>query len=67
MKETSGISLSKKTRYYHDVPTKSTPLGVILTIAATGSEASNSCVITKADENLKRFCDNDINRAQICH
>ncbi|MDO4169473.1 MAG: iron-containing alcohol dehydrogenase [Lachnospiraceae bacterium] len=47
----------------HDVPVKSTPLGVILTIAATGSEASNSCVITKADENLKRFCDNDINRA----
>lgn len=49
----------------HDVPTKSTPLGVILTIAATGSEASNSCVITKADENLKRFCDNDINRARF--
>lgn len=46
----------------HDVPVKSTPIGVILTIAATGSEASNSCVITKADENLKRFCDNDINR-----
>ena len=49
----------------HDVPTKSTTLGVILTIAATGSEASNSCVITKADENLKRFCDNDINRARF--
>lgn len=49
----------------HDVPTKSTPLGVILTIAATGSECSNSCVITKADENLKRFCDNDINRARF--
>lgn len=46
----------------HDVPQKSTPIGVVLTIAATGSEASNSCVITKADENLKRFCDNDINR-----
>lgn len=44
-------------------PVKSTPLGVILTIAATGSEASNSCVITKADENLKRPCDNDVNRA----
>ncbi len=47
------------------VPVKSTPLGVILTIAATGSECSNSCVITKADENLKRFCDNDINRAKF--
>ena len=46
----------------HDVPVKSTPIGVVLTIAATGSEASNSCVITNADENLKRFCDNDINR-----
>lgn len=44
------------------IPTKSTPIGVVLTIAATGSEASNSCVITKTDENLKRFCDNDINR-----
>ena len=43
-------------------PTKSTPIGVILTISATGSEASNSCVISKASENLKRFCDNDINR-----
>ena len=38
------------------------PVGVVLTIAATGSEASNSCVITKADENLKRFCDNDLHR-----
>ncbi|MCI8477880.1 MAG: iron-containing alcohol dehydrogenase [Oscillospiraceae bacterium] len=46
----------------HAIPEKSTPIGVVLTIAATGSEASNSCVITKADENLKRFCDNDINR-----
>lgn len=45
-----------------DIPQKSMPVGVILTIAATGSEASVSCVITKADENLKRFCDNDINR-----
>lgn len=46
----------------HDVPRKSMPIGVVLTIAATGSEASNSCVITKDDEKLKRFCDNDINR-----
>lgn len=44
------------------IPQKSTPIGVVLTIAATGSESSNSCVITKADERLKRFCDNDINR-----
>ena len=46
-------------------PKASTPFGVILTIAATGSECSNSCVITKADENLKRFCDNDIHRAKF--
>ena len=38
------------------------PVGVVLTIAATGSESSNSCVITKADEQLKRFCDNDLHR-----
>ncbi len=38
------------------------PVGVVLTIAATGSESSNSCVITKTDEQLKRFCDNDLHR-----
>lgn len=38
------------------------PVGVVLTMAATGSEASNSCVITKVDEQLKRFCDNDLHR-----
>jgi len=38
------------------------PVGVVLTIAATGSECSNSCVITKTDEQLKRFCDNDLHR-----
>ena len=43
-------------------PTKSTPIGVVLTISATGSEASNSCVISKSSEKLKRFCDNDVNR-----
>ena len=45
-----------------DVPKKSTPIGVVLTIAAAGSEASNSCVITNEAESLKRFCDNNINR-----
>ena len=47
------------------VPEASMPIGVILTIAATGSEASNSCVLSKMDENLKRFCDNDINRPRF--
>lgn len=36
------------------------PVGVILTIAATGSKCSNSCVITREDELLKHFCDNDL-------
>lgn len=49
----------------HAVPQQSMPVGVVLTIAATGSEASNSCVITKPDEHLKRFCDNDINRPRF--
>ena len=40
----------------YKAPTKSTPIGVILTISATGSEASNSCVISKASENLKTSC-----------
>lgn len=34
--------------------TKALPIGVILTIAAAGSEMSNSCVITKDDEGRKR-------------
>lgn len=38
------------------------PVGSVLTIAAAGSEVSNSCVITKEDEQLKRFCDNDFHR-----
>jgi alcohol dehydrogenase len=44
------------------IPKKSTPIGVVLTIAATGSEASNSCVITKEDGWLKRFCNSDVNK-----
>jgi alcohol dehydrogenase YqhD (iron-dependent ADH family) len=47
------------------VPEKSTPLGVVLTMPASGSETSNSSVVTKEDENLKRFCDNDLNRAKF--
>ncbi len=47
------------------VPEKSTPLGVVLTLPASGSETSNSSVVTKEDENLKRFCDNDLNRARF--
>ncbi len=32
------------------------PLGVILTLAATGSESSSSCVINKDEDNLKKSC-----------
>lgn len=47
------------------IPVRHKPLGVVLTIAATGSEASNSCVITKEEGSLKRFCDNDVNRPEF--
>jgi alcohol dehydrogenase len=35
------------------------PLGVILTLPAAGSEVSNSSVITRESEHLKRFCDSE--------
>ena len=44
------------------VPEKAVPKGVILTMPASGSELSFSTVVTKEDEQLKRFCDNDLNR-----
>jgi alcohol dehydrogenase YqhD (iron-dependent ADH family) len=44
------------------VPTKSRPVGVVLTMPASGSEGGNSTVVTKEDENLKRFVDSDYNR-----
>ncbi|MEG0257000.1 MAG: iron-containing alcohol dehydrogenase [Christensenella sp.] len=47
------------------VPKTSTPLAVILTLPASGSECSNSSVVTKDDESLKRFCDTDLNRARF--
>lgn len=49
--------------YLHKrVPTKCLPVAAVLTIAAAGSEMSNSSVITKEDEGLKRFYDDDIAR-----
>lgn len=39
-----------------ETPTACLPIGVILTIAATGSEMSNSSVITNEDGWLKRGC-----------
>ncbi len=51
---------SKKT-----VPTASCPVGCILTIAAAGSEMSNSSVITNEDGWLKRGYNNDICRCRF--
>ena len=44
------------------VPTKSLPLGVILTIAASGSEMSTSCVIQDDTTGEKTGFNNDLNR-----
>lgn len=35
------------------IPTKSLPLGVVLTLSASGSEMSNSCVISDRENNFK--------------
>ena len=44
------------------VPKATLPVGVILTIAAAGSETSNSSVLTKEDGWLKRGAQNEISR-----
>jgi len=41
------------------------PIGVVLTIAASGSEMSNSCVITKEEGGLKRGYSTDLSRAKF--
>jgi alcohol dehydrogenase YqhD (iron-dependent ADH family) len=41
------------------------PVGTVLTIAAAGSEGSESSVITKTDGMLKRGCSNDIIRPKF--
>ena len=50
-------------------PQACTPLGVVLTIAAAGSEMSNSSVITKDAEEggcgIKRGCNNEVCRAKF--
>ena len=45
-----------------EVPKAALPLGVIITLPATGSEGSNSSVITHENGNLKRGCNTDWNR-----
>ena len=46
-------------------PKACAPLGVILTIAASGSETSNSCVITKEEGMLKRSLNTDLARPKF--
>lgn len=41
-------------------PTEALPIGVILTIAAAGSESSNGSVITKEEGQLKRPCNHPL-------
>ena len=43
-------------------PTRTLPVGVILTIAASGSELSNSCVIQEDSTGMKKGFNNDIIR-----
>lgn len=46
-------------------PQRSFPLGVVLTIAAAGSEMSDSSVITNWDTGEKRGCNSDLCRAKF--
>ena len=46
-------------------PTGCTPIGCVLTIAAAGSEMSNSSVITKEEGWLKRSVNNDLARPRF--
>ena len=41
------------------------PIGVVLTIAAAGSEMSNSSVITKEEGGIKRGCNSDLARPRF--
>lgn len=46
-------------------PSRCSPIGVILTIAASGSETSNSCVITNEEGWLKRSVNTDLARPRF--
>ena len=46
-------------------PSASLPLGVVLTLSATGSEMSDSSVITNEDGGLKRGCNSDLCRPRF--
>ena len=47
------------------VPQASAPVGCVLTLAATGSEMSDSSVITKEEGGLKRGCNNNLSRLKF--
>ena len=47
------------------VPAKPFPMGIVLTMAAAGSEMSNSCVLSDAGAHLKRGCNHDANRPEV--
>lgn len=47
------------------VPKACTPVGAVLTIAAAGSEMSNSSVITNENGWLKRGCNSDVSRCKF--
>jgi len=47
------------------MPKACTPIGTVLTIAAAGSEMSNSSVITKEEGWLKRGCNSDFSRCKF--
>ncbi len=44
------------------IPTKSMPVGVVLTISAAGSEMSSSCVITNEELKIKQGFNSEVNR-----
>lgn len=46
-------------------PVGCAPVGAVLTIAAAGSEMSNSCVITNEETGVKRGCNHDICRPKF--
>lgn len=46
----------------HPITTEALPVGVVLTSAATGSEASTDSVVTRKETNLKRCAEGDILR-----
>ena len=47
------------------VPASALPIGVVLTIPASGSEMSDSCVLTNTEKGQKRGCNSNLCRARF--